>query len=186
MFQSDSSENSNLPLQVRTNALTSYFFLGFLYLLAYAKPNFSHPFVRSHAWSATRLHLGFIGFLIVYHTLLAKLLDYQIPVIGITLSRVVFSTVLLGLLCLIFRGSYLAYQGKKFEAFDLINLDKSANPLIHHKISGEADLIRGLLSFFPIIGMFIAERFPTPLTQVGSKVSGYGTLLLLVEFIFLR
>lgn len=98
MYQADSSENSNLPLQVRTNALTSYFFLGFLYLLAYTKPNFSHPFVRSHAWSATRLHLGFIGFLIVYHTLLAKLLDYQIPVIEITLSRVLFSTVLLGLL----------------------------------------------------------------------------------------
>lgn len=64
--------------------------------------------------------------------------------------------------------------------------DNSADFLSNQKISGEADLMRSILSFFPIIGVFIAERFPTPLTQVGSKVSGYGTLLLLVEFIFLR
>lgn len=186
MFQSDSSESPDLSSQVRTNALTSYFFLGFLYLLAYKNPNFNHPFVRAHAWSASRLHLGFVGFLIVYRTLLVKLLDYQIPLVGISLSRIVFSTVLLVLLAFLLRGSYLAYQGKKFEGFGFSLSEKPADSLADQKISGEADLVRTLLSFFPIIGVFVAERFPSPLASVGSKVSGYGTSLLVMEFIFLR
>jgi hypothetical protein len=42
--------------KIKTNAFISYFFLGFLFLLAKNNPNFSDPFVRSHAKAATMLH----------------------------------------------------------------------------------------------------------------------------------
>ncbi len=46
--------------------------------------------------------------------------------------------------------------------------------------------MKSLLSFLPLIGVFVAERFSTPMTHVGAKISAYGTALLLLEYIFLR
>jgi hypothetical protein len=186
MFHTDSSESENLSSQVRTNALTSYFFLGFLYLLAYRNPNFRHPFIRAHAWSATRIHLGFLGFLVLYKLLLSRLLAYPIPLLNVSFSRVVFTAVLLYLLALLLRGAYLAYQGEKFKGFGLSFATDAMPDIENEKVVGEANIARTLLSFLPGIGVFVAERFPTPLTAVGARVSGYGTSLLVLEYIFLR
>lgn len=37
-----------------------------------------------------------------------------------------------------------------------------------------------------MVGVFVAERFKTPVTAVGAKVSGYGTALLILEYVCLR
>lgn len=186
MYTSDSFENANLSSQVRTNALSSYFFLGFLYLLAYRNPNFSHPFVRAHAWAATRLHAFCLGFFVLYQLLLAELLSYYIPFLGIPLSRIVFSAVFLFLLSLMLRGAYLAHQGQKFGGFGIQFGATDPETLDRETIRSEAELVRTLLSFAPVIGVFVAERFQTPVTAVGAKVSGYATALLILEFVFLR
>ncbi len=94
---------TELSSQVRTNALSSYFFLGFLYLFAYNNPNFSHAFVRAHAWAATRIHMALLGFMIVYNFLLSRLLNYPIPVIQIPVSRVAVSAGFIYILFLLFR-----------------------------------------------------------------------------------
>lgn len=54
------------------------------------------------------------------------------------------------------------------------------------RISGEADLVKSLLSFMPFIGLFVAERYDTQLTQIGSKISGYASVLLILESAFFR
>lgn len=173
MNQYDFLENpeGEVSSRVRTNALSAYFFLGFLYLLAYRNPNFSHPFVRAHAWAATKLHIILLGFVVVYRSLLAPLLVYTIPVLEIPVSRVMFSLIFLGILGYIFRGAYLAHSGKHpREAIFFPSTDSEVD-LTGIRISGEADLARALLSFMPFIGLFVAERHDTPLTQIGSKVS---------------
>ncbi|MDD2744942.1 MAG: hypothetical protein PHU93_00205 [Candidatus Gracilibacteria bacterium] len=186
MPYSDSTESVELSSQVRTNALISYFFLGALLLLAKRNPNFSHPFVREHAWAATRIHSILLGFSILYLQLLADLLSYRLPIIDIPLSRVVFSVVLFFLLALLFRGAYLAHQGKKYQSMNLTLSEKDLSRVDYAKLEGEADLIRTMISFFPLIGVFVAERYPSTLTQIGAKISGYSTFLFIIEFIFLR
>lgn len=182
-----SNSDTTLTSQVRTNALSSYFFLGFLYLLAYKNPNFNHPFVRLHAWAATRVHIMLIGFVVVYKYLLSGLLTYSIPVIRIPISRLVFSAAFLLIFFLLFRGAYLAYRGASPKDTPIFTPDnRSGDTLAHETIRDEADIARTLLSFLPFIWVFIAERFSTPLTRVGSKVSGYGSILLIFETVFLH
>ena len=98
--------------QVRTNALTSYFFLGFLFLMARGNPNFSDPFVQEHAKSATKIHLLFVGYLILHEYLIAPLLGYEIPVVSMNLARIA----LIGAFALVFaaliRGAVRAYRGE--------------------------------------------------------------------------
>jgi len=186
MPYSDSTESVELSSQVRTNALISYFFLGPLLLLAKKNPNFSHPFVRSHAWAASRIHAILLGFTILYMSLLSQLFAYRLPLIDIPLSRVVFSTFLLWMLWLLFRGAYLAYQGKKYQGFHLSLSDTNIEHIDYNKVEGEADIIRILTSFLPLVGVFVAQRYPSVLTQIGAKVSAYSTLLFILEFVFLR
>lgn len=155
-------------------------------MLAKRNPNFSHPFVREHAWAATRIHSILLGFSILYLQLLADLLSYRLPIIDIPLSRVVFSVVLFFLLALLFRGAYLAHQGKKYQSMNLTLSEKDLSRVDYAKLEGEADLIRTMISFFPLIGVFVAERYPSTLTQIGAKISGYSTFLFIIEFIFLR
>ncbi len=151
MPYSDSTESVELSSQVRTNALISYFFLVALLLLAKRNPNFSHPFVRGHAWAATRIHGVLLGFSILYLQLLSGLLSYRLPIIDIPLSRVVFSVVLFFLLALLFRGAYLAHQGKKYQSVNLTLSEKDLTRVDYTKLEGEADLIRTMISFFPLI-----------------------------------
>jgi len=45
--------------KIRTNASISYFFLGWLFLLAKNNPNFADPYIKAHAKNATKGHVIF-------------------------------------------------------------------------------------------------------------------------------
>ena len=85
--------------QARTNAVVSYFFLGWMMLIARANPQFQDPFVRSHAKSATRIHLTALIFFLVYFFIIKGLIFFTVPVLNISINTVImalFTTALMG------------------------------------------------------------------------------------------
>ncbi len=75
MFSSE-----EIPSRDRVNAAIAYFFLAPIFLLAKRNPNFAHPFVRSHAKSATKFILVFVVFFILYKIRLLRAKDAISPV----------------------------------------------------------------------------------------------------------
>ncbi len=83
-----------------------------------------------------------------------------------------------------YQGFHLSLSGADIDHIDYQKV--GGEHIDYQKMEGEADMIRILTSFFPVIGVFVAERYPSVLTQIGAKVSAYSTLLFIVEFVFLR
>ena len=73
--------------KIRNNASISYFFLGWLFLLAKNNPNFADPFIREHAKIATKGHGVFFIIYFLYSHFLESMFSYSIPVIQITLDH---------------------------------------------------------------------------------------------------
>lgn len=73
--------------KIRNNASISYFFLGWLFLLAKNNPNFSDPFIRRHAKTATKGHILFFVVYFFYTHFLGDFFSYSIPVLQITIDR---------------------------------------------------------------------------------------------------
>lgn len=78
-----------LSQKVRNNASISYFFLGWLFLLAKNNPNFSDPFIRQHAKIATKGHVLFFTVYFFYSHFLSGFLSYSIPVIQTTTDHII-------------------------------------------------------------------------------------------------
>lgn len=78
----------NHSSQTRINAAISYFFLGFLFLLARNHPQFSLPFVRAHAKRATKLHGALIGYLIIHIMSLSRMLGEPLPIILLSPAKI--------------------------------------------------------------------------------------------------
>lgn len=110
------SENT-ISQKVRNNASISYFFLGWLFLLAKNNPNFADPFIRQHAKIATKGHILFFIAYFFYSHFLSGFFSYSIPVIQITVDHGIDIAFFVILTLFIIRG---VYKGQKNESVEEI------------------------------------------------------------------
>lgn len=171
--------------KVRTNAAISYFFLGFLFLLAGRNSNFADPFVRSHAKSATKIHLLLIGYIVLHQMLISKLFSMSIPFVPISPARILLIVIFTYVFLQLFLGASRAFTGKPATGFSL-SLDLGMDNLSGVTANSESEMIRGVLSFVPFVGVFIYEYMKTPLTRLGVRVGGLMSVLSLLLFVFSR
>ncbi|MFZ4461046.1 MAG: hypothetical protein ACOYN2_00395 [Patescibacteria group bacterium] len=169
--------------KVRTNAAISYFFLGFLFLLARRNPNFAEPFVRTHAKAATKIHALLAGYIILHQMLVSKLLSITVPFVPIPLDRILLIAVFAYIFFQLFLGASRAFAGKSATGFSL-SLDLGLENLSGVSTNSESEMIRSVLSFVPFVGLFIYEHLKTPLTRLGIRVGGLMSVLSLLLFVF--
>ena len=173
-----------LDRKTRTNAMISYFFLGWIFLLARKNPDFSHPFIRSHAKKATRTHIVLLGGFVLYSLYLAKYVPaFTIPVLpSITLDKIISVIFFVALAFAIVRGAYLAHRGMGSDEYRNSSLREAfARENITLSEASETDKMVFLSSYLPLIGIITASRHPNPITRAGAKISSiwlFVTLLL--------
>lgn len=97
--------------KTRTNASISYFFLGWLFLLAKKNPNFADPFIRQHAKIATKGHVLFFVSYFFYSHFLGNFLSYSIPVVQMTIDHAIQITFFAALTLFIIHGARKGQQG---------------------------------------------------------------------------
>lgn len=98
--------------KIRNNASISYFFLGWLFLLAKNNPNFSDPFIKQHAKMATKGHFLFFISYFLYSYFLSSLFAYSIPFVQITIDHCIQIAFFSFLTLFIIHG---VYKGQKEE-----------------------------------------------------------------------
>lgn len=163
----------SLDSKTRTNAMISYFFLGWIFLLARRNPDFSHPFIRSHAKKATRTHIILLGGFIVYSFYLAKYIPYfPIPVLpNITLDKIISVSFFVILAFAIVRGAYMAHKGVGSEEQESIRLREAfARENVTLSNASETDKMVFLSSYLPLIGIITSAKHPNPITRTGAKI----------------
>jgi hypothetical protein len=179
-----------LPLidqKTRTNAMISYFFLGWIFLLARRNPDFAHPFIRTHAKKATRTHILLLGGFALYSFYLAKYIpNFSLPVIPtLSIDKIISVSFFILLAAAIVRGAYLAHRGESGE--DTASSARLREAFAHENIelsgSSETEKMVFLSSYIPLIGIITARRHANPITRTGAKIGSiwlFITLLLSV------
>lgn len=161
-----------LSQKVRNNASISYFFLGWLFLLAKNNPNFADPFIKQHAKIATKGHAIFFVTYFFYTHFLSSFFSYSIPVIQITIDHGIQIAFFVILTLFIIRGVYAGQKGEYTEnAKDGIGLFSMQGCTFQFPGASEAQRILLLLSYIPFVGMIAAKRFPNIVTTTGARAS---------------
>ncbi len=166
---------SSLDTKVRINALASYLFLGWMFLLARKNPNFSHPYVRRHAWRATGVHVAFFALIILYHGVFASYLGFFIPFVGISVREL--GTVLVygaGLFAILVLARD-AYRGT--DAREIAETGHALSRTCTHRFSSDRGALIAVASFVPIFGFFIHARHENDATADGIRIGGSFALL---------
>lgn len=158
--------------KVRNNASISYFFLGWLFLLAKNNPNFADPFIKKHAKIATKGHILFFVTYFFYSHFLSRFFSYSIPVIQITIDHCIDIAFFILLTLFIIRG---VYTGQKGESTDNTEngdrLFSTQGRTFQFSGASEAQRVILLLSYIPFLSMIIAKRYPNIITTTGVRVS---------------
>lgn len=138
--------------QARTNAMVSYFFLGWMMLIAKANPQFQDPFVRSHAKSATRIHLTALIFFLVYFFIIKELISFTLPILGISFNTVIMTLFITGLMGYIIVGAFRAYREKNaLYSLDALTFQETAleTQSIEHLTEQERVIV--ISSYIPFV-----------------------------------
>lgn len=158
--------------KVRNNASISYFFLGWLFLLAKNNPNFADPFIKQHAKIATKGHILFFVTYFFYSHFLSSLFSYSIPIIQITIDHCIDIAFFILLTLFIIRG---VYKGQKSESTDNTEnggrLFSTQGRTFQFSGASEAQRVILLLSYIPFLSMIIAKRYPNIITTTGVRIS---------------
>jgi len=160
-----------LSQKVRNNASISYFFLGWLFLLANNNPNFADPFIKRHAKIASKGHILFFVAYFFYSHFLSEFLSYSIPVIQITVDHCVDIAFFATLTLFIIRGVYTGQKGESEEEKKDDGTFSSQGQYFQFSGASEAQRIILLLSHIPFIGMIVAKKYPNIVTATGAKIS---------------
>ena len=177
----NSPETTN---QDRTNAAIGYFFLAPLFLLAKRNPNFTHPFVREHARSATKIIVAFIVLFVLYKTLLAPILmNISIPLLLVDADRVASIAFFAIFLFSLLRGASRAFSGKSASTSLRESLSIQADSVAFDSAGmTETDKLLATLSFVPFLGVIIARKHPNTLTLSGEKCGAILAVLYALLF----
>jgi hypothetical protein len=157
--------------QSRINAIISYFFLGPLFLLAREGTPLSEGYVR---WHARRSSLIIACGVIVYiaYFFLSPLIAFQ--VFGFSVAAIVLGLIVTIVILALVHGAYGAYRGIPASAVSLWDMSLHAEST-DHSVTDESAKIRIIASYIPLLGIIIADRYPTPEIITGRKC---GTLFL--------
>lgn len=171
--------------KIRINALISYFFLGWIFLLAKNNPNFTDPFIKKHAKIATQGHIIFLVSYSLYSYFFGNFFSYSIPVIQITLTHVIDILFFAALILFIIWGVYRGYK-------DDNPLENTTNTPLSFFLNGhtfqfsgatEAERVIFLVSYIPFLGMIITKKYPNIVTTTGARVSSIFWFIYLVSFV---
>ncbi|MCK9272092.1 hypothetical protein M0P65_00935 [Candidatus Gracilibacteria bacterium] len=171
--------------QIKTNALISYFFLGWLFLLAGNNPNFADEFIVKHSKKATKIHFGFLVTFILYNIFLSQHLYYNIPVIMVSVDKVINLGFFTFLTLAILKGAYEAHRGiePKSSIWNKTNLDTKS---VNYNLSGisENDKIIYLTSLLPFLGIITSNNYENNITKSLAKIGTIFTFLILSYYVF--
>lgn len=168
--------------QSRINATISYFFLGPLFLIAKKGTPLSSPFVRGHALrSSLIISLAGVAYA-VYIFFLKSWLTFSI--MGFQAQNIVLSILSTVMILLLLRGAYRAYHGLSEDSNEqLLHTDFQTNTT-SHAIETEEEKVRVVASMIPLLGIYIAERYPHPLTTRGRIIGSTLFFVILLSNIF--
>jgi len=148
----------NMDQKSRVNAAISYMFLGELFLLAKNNPNFSNAFVRNHSKNATKIHFSFLAIILVYKFFIDTFLYINVPIINISLDRII-ETILYSIFTIVLiRWAYKAYYWKEAEEIK-IRKDylQVGTQELDNNIS-ETQKMLYITSYIPFIGLITGNE----------------------------
>ncbi|EKD65966.1 MAG: hypothetical protein ACD_49C00072G0003 [uncultured bacterium (gcode 4)] len=171
--------------QIKTNALISYFFLGWLFLLAWNNPNFAHEFIVKHSKKATKIHFGFLVTFILYNIFLSQHLYYNIPVIMVSVDKVINLWFFTFLTLAILKWAYEAHRGiePKSSIWNNTNLDTKS---VNYNLSwiSENDKIIYITSLLPFLWIITSNNYENNITKSLAKIGTIFTFLILSYYVF--
>lgn len=168
-------------ISIRINALIAYLFLGPIILLAKSGTPLSHPFVRWHAKRASiYILLGIVAF-ITYRVIYSLI---NVAFFWINLATVILGIITSIMLLVLIKGAYDAFQWIQANESNWKSFVVPENTSIEWTYT-EEDKVRIIASFFPFIWSFIAKKYPSNESKIGSKVSNFSIFLILLSMIFL-
>lgn len=171
--------------QIKTNALISYFFLGWLFLLAGNNPNFKDEFIIKHSKKATKIHFGFLVTFILYNIFISQHLYHNIPVVMISVDKVINLIFFTFLTLAILKWAYEAHRWiePKSSVWNKTNL---TNESVSYNLSwiSENDKIIYITSTLPFLGIITSNNYENDITKSLSKIGSIFTFLILSYYVF--
>lgn len=168
--------------KIRTNATIAYFFLGWIFLLARNNPDFQDPFIRQHAKIATRGHLVFLFGYAFYSHFVSRFFMHTIPLLGITIDRVIDLSVFCTLTLFILLGAYRASRGDEAKITASVSERQTDPTTMTYEGATERDRMIFFLSYIPFVGVAVADRYPSAITDRGSDTGTLFALAYLAYF----
>ncbi len=168
--------------------MISYFFLGWLFLLAKNNPDFRDPFIRSHAKSATKMHIGFLWGFWIYSQYLASYIRFPIPLIPtLTFDKIVSVCFFVILAGLIIRWAYLAHGGITSTEVGSSRLKEAfSKENIALENTTETEKMIYISSYIPFLGIITASRHANPITRTGAKIGSLWIFVTILLTILLK
>jgi len=171
--------------KIKTNAAISYFFLGWIFLLARNNANFQDPFVKEHAKIATKGHALFLVGYIVYSHFLSTFFYQTIPFINMSIDRVIDLVVFTILTGFILFGAYRASKGEILSTTEQAILVDTNATIFTYDSATETERVMLFLSYVPFIGISIARKYNNIITTVGANISTLFIICYGLSIIFL-
>ncbi len=167
--------------QVRINAMISYFFLGPIFLMARSGSPLADPYVRLHAKrSSIIILLGLGGY--ASYFFLKPLLLY--PIFGISLATIVLALIVSVLVGYLVYNAYRAYHGDTATWISL-GINSSGMSGIDNSHRTEAEKIRIIASYIPLLGIWISSKYDERSILIGRKVGTFAFIIIVSSSLFL-
>lgn len=157
--------------QARSNACAAYFFLAPLFLLAFANPELSRPFVRGHSLRALSLQLAMAGAWAAFWPLgFLSGVSFGMPV---SVGRAVGTLALLAGAAGLFSGVVAASKGRSASVRAALSVPGVENSGLSASAApaGEAEKSRVALSYVPLVGVFSSAHSSHPAAVTGARFS---------------
>lgn len=172
-----------LSRKIRNNATIGYFFLGWMFLLAKKNPDFADPFIQNHAKNATKGHGLFLVSYIIYSYFLSRFFFHNIPIINLSIDRVIHFGFFVALTLFILYGIYNSQKGGEVtEVGDIFSFGDSHTSFWYESAT-ETERMMFFLSHIPFLGMIIAKRYKNIITVTGARLSSIFIFLYLLYFV---
>ncbi len=178
-----------LNQQIKTNAIISYLFLGWIFLLVKNNPNFWNIFVKNHAKNATKIHLFFLVSYLIYSFIIIKSLStylyYKIPVIFLNLNQIISFLFFWALICITL---YSIYKVNKWEMPNNINTNININ--IQNELQETNDIsetqkIIYLSTYLPFIWLISAKKYNNYLNEYWANIWWFFTSIIILYYVFI-
>jgi|GEM_PF-1215617 len=166
--------------------MSAYFLMGFILLISRKNAKLNHPFIQSHAKTATFLHIGmFVLYaLFIWHKWFASI---SVPFLGMHLNHLLLIAGLSVLMMINFYGAWQASQEQIFGIKDVTNLTKTSNIVaMRNSNFSEKGAFVSVLSLIPFLGFTVKGQYASHKSvflENNLKVNLFATTLICILFI---